>query len=301
MTTVYCTEDSARLDVFLTDETDFTRSHIKRLIDSGKVFVGGVPADKAGRAVKAGDEVAFEDFSGGGEMVAEDIPLDVIYDDDELAVINKQRGLVVHPGAGNPSGTLVNALMYRYGDKLSKTGGALRAGIVHRLDKDTTGLIVVAKTDGAHARLCGQFAEHTVKKLYTAILDGNLAKDGGRVETYINRDKRNRLKMAVSGDGRRAVTGYTVRERFKRNCYAEFELFTGRTHQIRVHAAYLGHPIACDALYGGSMRLGATGQLLHSHTLEFTHPSTGERMSFTADEPRDFADALTRLRATERA
>lgn len=300
MTTVYCTEDSARLDVFLTDETDFTRSHIKRLIDGAKVFVGGVPATKAGQSVRAGDEVTFEDFSGGGELVAENIPLDVIYDDDELAVVNKQRGLVVHPGAGNPCGTLVNALMYRYGDRLSKSGGGLRAGIVHRLDKDTTGLIVIAKTDGAHARLCSQFAEHTVKKLYRAILDGNLADDVGRVETYINRDKRNRLKMAVACDGRRAVTGYTVLERFKRNCYAEFELFTGRTHQIRVHAAHLGRPISCDALYGGSMRLGAVGQLLHSRTLEFTHPTTGERMSFTADEPADFADALARLRATER-
>ena len=301
MTTVFCTEDSARLDVFLTDETDFTRSHIKRLIDDARVFIGGVPATKAGQSVRAGDEVSFEDFSGGGEMTAEDVPLDIVYDDAALAVINKQRGLVVHPGAGNPSGTLVNALMYRYGDDLSKAGGALRAGIVHRLDKDTTGLIVIAKTDGAHARLSAQFAEHTVKKLYTAILDGNLASDSGRVETYINRDRRNRLKLAVARDGRRAVTGYSVLERFKRNCYAEFELFTGRTHQIRVHASHLGHPIACDALYGGSMRLGASGQLLHSRTLEFTHPTTGERMRFTAAEPQDFADALARLRGNERA
>ena len=284
MTTVFCTEDSARLDVFLTDETDFTRSHIKRLIDDARVFIGGVPATKAGQSVRAGDEVSFEDFSGGGEMTAEDVPLDIVYDDAALAVINKQRGLVVHPGAGNPSGTLVNALMYRYGDDLSKAGGALRAGIVHRLDKDTTGLIVIAKTDGAHARLSAQFAS-----------------DSGRVETYINRDRRNRLKMAVASDGRRAVTGYSVLERFKRNCYAEFELFTGRTHQIRVHASHLGHPIACDALYGGSMRLGASGQLLHSRTLEFTHPTTGERMRFTAAEPQDFADALARLRGNERA
>lgn len=301
MTTVYCTEGGARLDVFLTDETEFTRSHIKNLIDGGRVFIGGVPAFKAGQTVKTGDEVAFEDEAENSDLKPQDIPLQIVYEDDEVAVINKQRGLVVHPGAGNPDGTLVNALMYRYGDALSCMYGAARAGIVHRLDKDTTGLIVIAKTDGAHARLSAQFAEHTVKKLYTAILDGNLASDSGRVETYINRDKRNRLKMAVASDGRRAVTGYSVLERFKRNCYAEFELFTGRTHQIRVHASHLGHPIACDALYGGSMRLGASGQLLHSRMLEFTHPTTGERMRFTAAEPQDFADALARLRGSERA
>ena len=301
MTTVYCTEDSARLDTFLTDETDLTRSHIKRLIDGGRVFVGGKPATKAGQAVRVGDEVAFDDIVAASEVLPEDIALSVLYDDDDIAVINKQRGLVVHPGAGNPSGTLVNALMYRYGDRLATAGGMLRAGIVHRLDKDTTGLMVVAKTDFAHAALSKQFSEHTVKKFYTAILDGNLKQDSGRVETYINRDKRNRLKMAVAMDGRRAVTGYVVLERFKRNCYAEFELFTGRTHQIRVHAAHLGHPISCDVLYGGSARLGASGQLLHSHKLAFDHPRTGERMDFSAEEPSDFLSALGALRKSERA
>lgn len=297
MTTVYCTEGGARLDVFLTDETEFTRSHIKNLIDGGKVFIDGVPAVKAGQTVKTGDTVSFEDEVRSDEVLPENIPLDVVYEDAELAVINKQRGLVVHPGAGNRNGTLVNALLYRFGN-VSQAGGSARAGIVHRLDKDTTGLMVVCKTDRAHAALGEQFAAHTVKKLYRAVLDGELKCDRGTVDAPIGRDKKNRLKMCVTSDGRRAVTDYAVLERFKSNCYVEFALHTGRTHQIRVHAAYLKHPITCDALYGGStQKFDAAGQLLHSRTLGFTHPRSGKRMEFTADEPRDFAQALNALRS----
>ncbi len=294
MTTVYCTEGGARLDVFLTDETEFTRSHIKSLIDGGKVFIGGVPAFKAGQTVKTGDVVSFDDVVQNDDVLPENIPLDVVYEDDDLAVINKQRGLVVHPGAGNRAGTLVNALLYRFGD-VSRAYGMARAGIVHRLDKDTTGLMVVCKTDHAHAALGEQFAAHTVKKLYRAVLDGELEADTGTVDAPIGRDKKNRLKMCVTSDGRRAVTDYTVLERFKSNCYVEFALHTGRTHQIRVHAAYLKHPITCDALYGGRA-MGAAGQLLHSRTLGFTHPRSGERLEFTADEPSDFLKILNALR-----
>ena len=296
MTTVYCTEGGARLDVFLTDETDISRSHIKKLIDGGRVLIGGVPAFKAGQIVKTGDEVSFEDEAETADIIPQDIPLDLVYDDDDIAVINKQRGLVVHPGAGNKSGTLVNALVYRFGDKLSGMYGAVRAGIVHRLDKDTTGLMVIAKTDFAHAALGQQFAVHSVKKLYHAVLDGNLKADDGTVDAPIGRDKKNRLKMAVTPDGRKAVTKYRVLERYKNNCYVEFELCTGRTHQIRVHSAYLHHPVSCDPLYGGSS-LGATGQLLHSTSLMFDHPRDGRRMSFTAQEPSDFMTVLEKLRA----
>lgn len=296
MTTVYCTEGGARLDVFLSDETDISRSHIKKLIDGGSVLIGGVPAFKAGQIVKTGDSVSFEDEADVADIIPQDIPLDIVYEDDDIAVINKQRNLVVHPGAGNKSGTLVNALVYKYGDKLSSAYGAVRAGIVHRLDKDTTGLIVIAKTDSAHAALGEQFAAHTVKKLYHAVLDGNLKSDTGTVDAPIGRDKKNRLKMAVVPDGRRAVTKYRVIERYKNNCYVEFELCTGRTHQIRVHSAYLRHPVSCDPLYGGSS-LGASGQLLHSAELSFDHPRTAERMNFTAPEPSDFAQILDKLRA----
>lgn len=300
MTTVYCTDGGARLDVFLADETELTRSHIKRLIDDGKVFVGGEVVTKAGRTVKTGDEVAFDDVSESSEVLAEDIPLDVVYEDDDISVINKQRNLVVHPGAGNPSGTLVNALKFRYGDGLSSAYGAVRAGIVHRLDKDTTGLIVVARNDFAHAALSDQFANRSVKKLYRAIVDGNFKSDSGTVENNIGRDRRDRLKMAVVPDGRHAVTRYTVLERFKNNCYVEFELLTGRTHQIRVHCAYLGHPVSCDRLYGGSVKLGADGQLLHSRTISFAHPRDGRTLCFTADEPQDFSAALALLREKDR-
>ncbi len=299
MTTVYCTDGGARLDVFLSDETELTRSHIKKLIDGGKVFIGGAAATKAGLTVKTGDEVSFDDVIESGEVEAENIPLDVVYEDDDIAVINKQRGLVVHPGAGNRSGTLVNALKFRYGDGLSSAYGAVRAGIVHRLDKDTTGLIVIARNDAAHAALSAQFAARRVKKFYRAILDGNPKSDGGCIQNNIGRDRRNRLKMAVTPDGRHSHTEYAVLERFKNNCYAEFELFTGRTHQIRVHAAYIGHPVTCDRLYGGSSRFAVDGQLLHSRRIAFAHPRSGDVMDFTADEPKEFRDVLAYLREKE--
>ncbi len=300
MTTVYCTEGGARLDVFLSDETELTRSHIKKLIDGGLVTVCGETVTKAGRTVKTGEEVAFEDEIGSAEIIPQDIPLDIVYEDDSIAVINKQRGLVVHPGAGNRDGTLVNALKFRYGDKLSKAYGDVRAGIVHRLDKDTTGLLVIAKTDFAHAKLCEQFSARTVKKLYRAILDGSPRDDEGLIDAPIGRDSRNRLKMAVTPLGRHAATKYRVLERFKRNSYVEFELLTGRTHQIRVHAAHIGHPVSCDPLYGGSDRLGCTGQLLHSVSLTITHPVTGQTVSFCANEPNDFLLTLERLRTNEK-
>lgn len=298
MTTVFCTDGGARLDVFLSDETELSRSHIKKLIDDGKVLIGGVAANKAGRIVKTGDEVSFEDEADSSVIVPADIPLDIVYEDEDIAIVNKQRGLVVHQGAGNRDNTLVNALMFRYGDRLSRLYGGVRAGIVHRLDKDTTGLMVVAKTEFAHVELGRQFAAHTVKKRYRAITDGNWKTDKGVIDAPIGRDKRNRLKMAVVPDGRKAVTEYVVLERFAKHCYVEFGLLTGRTHQIRVHCAYLHRPISCDALYGG-VNIGCSGQLLHSRTLSFDHPRDGRRCEFTADEPPDFSNILAALRGTD--
>ncbi|MCH5161551.1 MAG: RluA family pseudouridine synthase [Clostridiales bacterium] len=299
MTTVYCTE-GGRLDCILADETELTRSHIKRLVDGGRVFVDGVSATKAGQQIKVGSAISFEDEVDSCEIIPRDIPLDIIYEDDEIIVLNKQRNLVVHPGAGNRDNTLVNALKYKYGDNLSTSGGEARAGIVHRLDKDTTGLMVVAKTNFAHGQLCAQFSERRIGKFYRAICDGNFKSSSGVIDAAIGRDRHNRLKMAVDSGGRAAVTGYKVLERFNNNCYCEFELFTGRTHQIRVHCAYVHHAVSCDPLYGGSTKLNCDGQLLHSYKLEFDHPRSNERLVFTAEEPSDFLSALNKLRNTEK-
>lgn len=295
--TVYCTESCARLDVFLADETEFTRSQIKRLIQDGKVKVGNSTASKAGQAVKVGDEVSFE-YEVPQAVVAQNISLDVVYQDDSVAVINKPRGLVVHPGAGNRDGTLVNALRYMFGENLSMAS-TVRAGIVHRLDKDTTGLIVITKTDSAYTELCKQFSERRVVKKYTAVLDGNIKSDSGVINAPIGRDRRNRLRMAVDYSGRSAITDYTVLKRFRAHCYCEFGLHTGRTHQIRVHCAHVGCPISGDTLYGGSTLLSSGGQLLHSKHLEFMHPTNGEIMSFTVKEPPEFLAALTLLTTKE--
>lgn len=289
--TVYASEPAPRLDVFLRDETEFTRSKIKNLIDSGAVTVNGESV-KAGSKIKAGDTVSIEYTERVTELKPEPIDIDVVYEDDALAVINKGRNMVVHPGAGNESGTLVNALLYRF-STLSGLGSW--AGIVHRLDKDTTGLMVVAKTDRAHACLSKQIADRTVTKIYRAVLDGSPKNDEGTIETLIARDRRNRLKMAVSDDGREAITQYKVLRRYAHNSYVQFKLLTGRTHQIRVHAKYIGCPVTCDPLYGNKSRFTVDGQLLHSYRLEFDHPTTGERMTFEKKEPDDFMAVLDTL------
>lgn len=286
-----CAEPCERLDIFITQETDMTRSHIKSLMTKGCIAVNGTFV-KAGAKVKAGDSIEIN-LPKPAEFAPENIPLDIVYEDDNLAVINKQRGLVVHPGAGNPSGTLVNALMYRF-KNLSSFGE--RAGIVHRLDKDTTGLMVIAKNDKAHAFLAEQIAARTTVKKYRAITDGIIKPDRGRIESLIDRDPKYRTRMAVSyGSGRQAITDYAVIEKFTKNCYVEFELITGRTHQIRVHAQYKNCPILGDEVYGRKSEFKTKGQLLHSYYLEFTDLA-GERKSFTQTEPQDFLTVLNSLR-----
>jgi 23S rRNA pseudouridine1911/1915/1917 synthase len=225
----------------------------------------------------------------------EDIPLDVVYEDADLAVINKPKGMVVHPAPGNPNGTLVNALLYRF-RTLSETGGETRPGIVHRIDKLTSGLLVVAKNDFTHEALAGQFAAHTAHREYMCIVHGNLKEDSGTVDAPIGRHKTDRKRMAVTEDGRRAVTHWRVLERFGTETLLDVSLETGRTHQIRVHMAYIKHPIVGDEVYGSAApKLGLNGQALHGYRLTFTHPRTGETMTFTAPLPEDFKTALTRL------
>ncbi len=291
-------EDFPRVDVFLGTYTEITRSQIKRLADEGNVFVEGAQV-KANHALKKGDEVLLiEPDLKSIAASAEDIPLDIVYEDDDLAVVNKSQGMTVHAGAGNFEGTLVNALLFRL-NNLSGVGGALRPGIVHRIDKDTSGLLVVAKNDRAHLSLSEQIKEKTCRREYYALLEGVLKRDGGTISTDLGRDPKDRLKMAVlpAGRGKEAVTDYIVEERFRDNTLARFLLHTGRTHQIRVHAKYLGHPVVGDKTYGyKKQRFALKGQLLHAFRLEFTHPTSGERMCFSAPLPDYFERVLTVLR-----
>lgn len=289
-----------RLDVFLSEQTEeITRSRIKKLIEEGNVAVNGATVKKAGAEIKTGDSVLLTIPEAVAYAVqAENIPIDVVYEDGDFAVVNKPKGMTVHVGNGNETGTLVNALLYAL-DSLSGVGGVLRPGIVHRIDKDTTGLLVVAKNDKAHVSLAEQIACKSCKRTYYALLEGNLKTDSGRVETEIGRHPTDRLKMAVTenGKGKTAVTDFQVVARFGTEfTLCRFDLQTGRTHQIRVHAKYLGHPVACDPVYGyKKQKLKADGQLLHAHRLELTHPTSGERMTFTAPLSPAFSEILQKL------
>ena len=293
-------ENCKRLDLFLSEQTDeFTRSRLKKLIEDGCVSVRGKVTTKAGADIKIGDEVVLEVPDVAEYAVQpENIPIDIVYEDSDFAVVNKPRGMTVHVGNGNESGTLVNALLYAL-ESLSGIGGVLRPGIVHRIDKDTTGLLVVAKNDKAHVSLASQIAQKTCNRTYYALLEGNLKTDSGRVVTDIGRHPTDRLKMAVlpDGQGKIAITDYEVIARFGADfTLCKFDLQTGRTHQIRVHAKHLGHPIACDPVYGyKKQKLKGDGQLLHAQRLELTHPSTGEKMSFNAPLPTAFAEILRKL------
>ena len=289
-----------RLDVFLSEQTDeFTRSRIKKLIEDSAVLVNGCTQTKAGADVKVGDVVELcvpdpVDYS----VRAENIPIEIVYQDEDFAIVNKPKGMTVHVGNGVDSGTLVNALLFAL-DSLSGIGGVLRPGIVHRIDKDTTGLLAVAKNDRAHVALAKQIAEKTCKRTYFALLEGAVKTDGGRIVTDIGRHPTERLKMAVlpDGKGKIAVTDYEVVARFGTEfTLCKFTLQTGRTHQIRVHAKHIGHPVAGDPVYGfKKQKLNADGQLLHAWQLELTHPKTEERMTFNAYLPPVFAEILRKL------
>ena len=229
------------------------------------------------------------------EYVAEDIPLEIIYQDEDVAVVNKPQGMVVHPSAGHTSGTLVNALMYHIKD-LSGINGVLRPGIVHRIDKDTSGLLMIAKNDDAHMALAQELKDKKSLRKYWAIVHGNLPNDRGVIEAPIGRSEKDRKKQAVTAKGKPAVTRFQVLERFGDYTLLELQLETGRTHQIRVHMAYIGHPVAGDEVYGPRKTLKGHGQFLHAKTLGFTHPRTGETMEFTSEIPDIFKETLEKLR-----
>ena len=259
-------------------------------------FADGAPI-LANRRVEAGQVISFE-LPPEGEGVApqDDIPVDVVYEDDAVIVVNKPSGLVVHPAPGHPDGTLGNALLYHCGDSLSGVGGALRPGIVHRIDRDTSGLIIAAKNDYAHQFLSAQLADHTLARTYECIVVGNLREDSGTVDAPIARDSRDRKRMAVVPGGRRAVTHWTVLARDPGYTHVQCRLETGRTHQIRVHMAYLGHPILGDTVYGAKKPVpGLTGQSLHAVGLQFIHPRTKELVSLSCPLPGEFTAALRKI------
>ena len=288
-------EAGNRLDKSLADLTELSRSQANEAIKAGTVLVNGKPV-KAKYAVKEGDVITYvlpeEEVL---EYKAEDIPLEIIYEDADVAVVNKPQAMVVHPSAGHTSGTLVNALMYHVKD-LSSINGVVRPGIVHRIDKDTSGLLMIAKNDKAHNALAAELKDKKSLRKYVAIVHGNLPNDRGVIEAPIGRSDKDRKKQAVTAKGKPAVTRFTVLERFGNYTLVELQLETGRTHQIRVHMAYIGHPVAGDPLYGPRKTLKGHGQFLHAKTLGFTHPMTGELVEFTAEEPAIFKETLETLR-----
>lgn len=289
-----------RLDQFFADACGISRSRVSKLIEAGYAYSKNATIKKSDRT---GTDPVTLFVPPPEELSAkpENIPLDVVYEDEDLIVVNKPQGMVVHPAAGNPNHTLVNALLYHCKASLSGIGGVLRPGIVHRIDKDTSGLLMVAKTDKAHLFLANQIKNHDFSRKYLAILYGNPKEDCGKVHTAIGRNIKDRKQMAVFSLGtpntKEAITEYRVLERFKGFCLAEFTLFTGRTHQIRVHAKHLGHPVVGDPLYApGRDACGFCGQALCAYHLSFTHPESGKELSFTIEPPENFKRFLEEKR-----
>lgn len=302
-------QDRLRLDRALTSLfPDQSRNALARLIEQGRVFVDGAPVAKASHRVSAGQTIDVDVPPPAASSVeSQDLPIDILYEDADLVVLNKPPGLVVHPSAGHADQTLVNALLFHVRD-LSGVGGELRPGIVHRLDKDTSGVMIVAKNDEAHRKLTAQWGSATVRKEYLAIVYGTPSKDSGTIDAPIGRDPRERKRMAVLKGGRSAITEYTVVERFRGVSLVRCVLRTGRTHQIRVHLKHLGHPIVGDLLYSGPQwrglpdkklqkaLAGMKRQALHAEKLTFAHPRSGEVLVFSADVPLDFETLLEALR-----
>lgn len=298
--TVTAEQSGQRADQFLSQNLDnLTRSAAQKLLENGHVLRGGKPIKKNDR-IGAGDELSILiPDPAPVELVPQDIPLDIVYEDEDVVVVNKPVGLVVHPAPGHPDGTLVNALLYHCGAGLSGINGEKRPGIVHRIDRDTSGLIIAAKNDAAHLSLAEQLQDHSLYREYEAVIIGNLREDTGTVDLPMARHPQDRKKMAVNHlNGRRAVTHWTVLERFSGYSHIQCRLETGRTHQIRLHLAAVGHPVLGDPVYGGE-RKGfpeLLGQCLHARRLSFVHPRTGERMTVACDLPPYFTATLERCR-----
>ena len=288
-----------RLDkaISMKDES-LSRVAVQRMIDEENILVNGKPT-KTSYKLKLNDVVTIiKEQPKEVEIKAENIPLDVIYEDKDILVVNKQKGLVVHPGNGNPDGTLVNAIMARCKDSLSGIGGEIRPGIVHRIDKDTSGLLIIAKNDAAHINVSEQIKNHEVKKTYIALVRGIVKENQATINMPIARSEKDRTKMAVSKKGKEAITHITVLERFDGFTLLEVNIETGRTHQIRVHLAQIGYPIVGDFVYSnGRNPFGVEGQMLHSSKLDFVHPTTGEKMHLEAKLPEYFEEVLNKLKS----
>ena len=285
--------ESRRLDVFLAENTDVTRSYAATLISDGCVTVNGKAVAKNTK-LKRGDVIDVtmpepQEYS----VEPENIPIDIVYEDDSLLVVNKPKDMVVHPAAGNYSGTLVNAILYHCGDSLSGINGVMRPGILHRIDKNTSGLLLVAKNDSAHLFLSEQIKEHSLTREYEAVVYGNLKNDSGKIDAPIARHPIKRKQMAIVEGGKEAITNYTVLERFGAFTHVRLRLETGRTHQIRVHMASLGHPVAGDDVYGPHKVITKLrGQCLHARKIGFIHPDSHEYMEFTSELPEYFKKFL---------
>ncbi|MCR4605901.1 MAG: RluA family pseudouridine synthase [Eubacterium sp.] len=298
-------QDQLRLDIFLGEQLDMTRSYIQKLVKNGCVSINSKPVKKAGEKLKSSDSVQIDIPEPEVLSVEpEKMDLNIVFEDDDLIVVDKPKGLVVHPSISTPNHTLVNGLMYHCADNLSGINGVMRPGIVHRIDKNTTGLLIVCKSDAAHTGLAKQFAEHTITRRYYAIVCDNLNTDEGTVDTFLGRNPKDRKKMAVftsdNGSVKHAVTHYRVLDHLNnRYNYIECRLETGRTHQIRVHMSHIHHPVLGDDVYGGA-RPGEfsklEGQTLHAGILGFTHPVTNQYMEFKSELPQYFENVLNKLK-----
>ena len=290
-----------RIDKYLNDiNEDYTRSFVQKMIEEGNVTVNGKTV-KASYKLKMKDVIEVEEIENTEiEAIAEDIPIDIVYEDEDIIIVNKAKGMVVHPGNGNYTGTLVNALLFTHKDRLSAINGVVRPGIVHRIDKDTSGIIVIAKNDKAHKTLSSAFKVHDITRKYIAVVKGIVEKDNIKIDLPIGRSTSDRIKMAVTEkNSRNAITHIKVLKRFYESGYTlvEAKLETGRTHQIRVHMSYIGHPLLGDDTYGPSKNeFGVVGQVLHAKTLGFNHPTTGKYIEFEQEEPEEFKEILNKLK-----
>lgn len=293
----YKVEDIGRLDKIVSNlNKDISREAIQRMIKTGKILVNG-KQEKASFKTTIGDIITLEEeIPEEIELKPQEMPLDIIYEDDDMLVINKEKGIVVHPGNGNPDGTLANAVMARCKDSLSGIGGKIRPGIVHRIDKDTSGLIIVAKNDASHIALSKQIQDRKVKKTYIALVRGVIKENEATINMPIGRSTKDRKKMAVTKDGKEAITHFTVLKRYNGFTLLEVKIETGRTHQIRVHLSEIGYPIVGDEVYSnGKNPFGVKGQMLHAKRLELKHPKTGKELVFEAPLPQYFEEILNQL------